>query len=179
MTEPEFSRPVGIDSLGEQPRTMNVAAEADERAALATRFGLLALDRLEAEFGLTRSGDAIEISGTLRAEVVQACVASAAPVPAALIVPFDIAFRPHPDGGGADEEVELSESELDVIFHDGGEIDVGEAVAETLSLNLDPYPRAPGAEAILRAAGVKGEDEIEAEKSPFAALAGLKDKLKP
>jgi len=42
-----------------------------------------------------------------------------------------------------------------VVFYDGASIDVGEAVAETLLLNLDPYPRAPGAEQALRAAGVR------------------------
>lgn len=179
MTEPEFSRPVRLDTPGELPTAMAVAAGPDERAALAARFGLLAIDRLEAELSLSRSGDGIDISGTLRASVVQACVASAAPVPAALIVPFAIAFRPHPEDGRADEELELSESEMDIVFYDGAGIDVGEAVAETLALNLDPWPRSPEAEATLRAAGVKREDEIETEKSPFAALAGLKDKLRP
>ena len=60
------------------------------------------------------------------------------------------------------------------VFYDGAAIDVGEAVAETLSLSLDPYPRAPGAEEALEAAGVKSEEEA----GPFAALAGLRDKLK-
>jgi uncharacterized metal-binding protein YceD (DUF177 family) len=175
MTRAEFSRPVGIDTLGESPRAMAVAAEADERAGLTRRFGLLALDRLTAELVLSRNGERIHLDGTLRAEVVQACVASGVPVPAALIVPFDIVFRPQPVAGDADEEVELSEDELDVVFYDRAEIDVGEAVAETLSLNLDPWPRAPDAEAALRAAGVKREGEEE--KGPFAALAGLKDKL--
>jgi hypothetical protein len=63
---------------------------------------------------------------------------------------------------------------MDVVFYDLAAIDVGEAVAETLLLSLDPYPRAPGAEAALRAAGVKGEEEAGA----FGALAGLRDKLK-
>jgi len=175
MTEPEFSRPVRIDTLGEAPRAMAVAARPGELAALARRYGLLALDRLTAELALGRSGAQIDLGGTLRAEVVQACVASGAPVPTTLIVPFDIIFRPQPAAGGADEEVELSEGELDVDFYDRAEIDVGEAVAETLALNLDPWPRAPDAEAALRAAGVKREGEEE--KGPFAALAGLKDKL--
>ncbi len=61
-----------------------------------------------------------------------------------------------------------------MVFYDRAEIDVGEAVAETLALNLDPWPRAPDAEAALRAAGVKREGEEE--RGPFAALAGLKDK---
>ena len=175
MTAPELSRPVRIDTLGTQPRPMEIAAEPEERAALAARFGLIALDRLEADLEVARTGDEVTLSGTLQAEVTQACVASGAPVPAALIVPFDILFRPQPADGRPDEEVELAEKELDVVFYDKGEIDVGEAVAETLSLNLDPYPRAPEAEAILREAGVKQEGEEE--KGPFAGLAALKDRL--
>ena len=175
MTAPEFSRPVRLDTLGEQPREMTLAAEPEERAALARRFGLLALDRLEAALTVTRRDDEIALHGVLRGEVSQACVASGAPVPAALIIPFDILFRPQPTAR-PDEEVELSESEMDVVFYEGGEIDLGEAVAETLSLNLDPYPRAPEADAALRTAGVKGEGEEE-KKNPFAALAGLKGKL--
>ena len=175
MTPPEFSRPVRVDAVGEQPRAMKIATEPEERAALAVRFGLLALGRLEAELSLARNGDAIAVHGTLQADVVQACVASGAPVPATLAAPFDILFRPQPEAG--EDEIELSESEMDVVFYDGGEIDVGEAVAETLSLSLDPYPRSPEADAILRAAGVKREGEEE--KGPFAALAALKGKLKP
>lgn len=176
MTAPEFSRPVRIDTLGEQPREMELAAGPEERAALARRFGLLGLDRLEAQLAVSRKGEEARVAGTLRAEVVQACVASGAPVPASLTVPFEIAFRPLPADGRPDEEVELSESELDVVFHDKGEIDVGEAVAETLALNLAPWPRAPEGDAVLREAGVQREGEEEKE-SPFAALAGLKDKL--
>ena len=178
MTEAEFSRPLRIDTIGEQPRELQVAAEPEERAALARRFGLPGLERLEAELAVWRKGEEVRLAGTLRAEVSQACVASGAPVPASLIVPFDILFRPQPADGRPDEEVELSEGEMDVVFYDRAEIDLGEAVAETLSLNLDPYPRAPEAEAALRAAGVRREGEEEKE-NPFAALAGLKDRLKP
>lgn len=176
MTGPEFSRTVRIDTLGEQPRAMEIAAEPAERAALARRFGLLAIDRLEADLAISRVGDEVTVHGTLQAEVVQPCVASGAPVPATLAAPFDILFRPQPASGKAEEEIELSESEMDVVFYDRAEIDVGEAVAETLSLGLDPYPRSPEADAILREAGVKREGEEE--KGPFAALAGLKDQLK-
>lgn len=178
MTAPEFSRPVRLDTIGAQPRELKLAAEPAEREALARRFGLLALDRLEAEVAVSRRDDEIVLRGTLRAAVSQACVASGAPVPANVVIPFDILFRPQPAPGQADEEVELAEAEMDVVFYEEGEIDLGEAVAETLSLNLDPYPRAPEADAALRSAGVKSEGEEEKE-SPFAALAGLKGQLKP
>jgi uncharacterized metal-binding protein YceD (DUF177 family) len=174
---PEFSRPVRVETLGAEPRRLAVEADEAERAALAERFGLASIGRLTAEATLTRSGETIVAAGSLRAEVVQICVATGEPVPAAVDEPFRIEFRPEP-AAAPDEEVELGERELDVTFYAGGAIDVGEAVAETLSLSLDPFPRAPGAEASLQAAGVKSEEQARAESSPFASLAVLKDKLK-
>ena len=73
----------------------------------------------------------------------------------------------------APEEVELTADDLDLMPVDGGAIDLGEAVAETMALALDPFPRGPGAAAALKAAGVISEEEAK----PLGALAGLKDKL--
>jgi len=171
---PEFHRPVAVDSLGEAPRGIRIEADQAERRALAERFGLIALDRLEADLALARSGAEIRLTGTLHAALVQACAASGAPVAATLASPFEILLRPQPAAAAPDEEIELSESEMDVVFYEGRTIDLGEAVAETLALNLDPYPRAPGADEALKAAGVASEEEA----GPFAALAGLRDKLK-
>ncbi|MGE5721799.1 MAG: YceD family protein [Sphingomonadales bacterium] len=172
---PEFSRPVRVDTLGAEPHTLSVEADEAERAALARRFGLPAIDRLSAELSLTRTGATVSASGTLRAAVTQSCVATGEPVDATIEEPFRILFSPEPEGTpGQEEEVELSESDCDVVFYSGAAIDVGEAVAETLSLSLDPWPRAPGAEQALKEAGIKSE----AEAGPFAALAGLKDRLK-
>lgn len=173
MNAPEFSRPVRIDALGEKPQRIAVEAEEGERSALAKRFGLVAIDRLAAEAALSRTGEAIRASGVVTGAVTQSCVASGEPVEARIETPFELVFRPQPEAASPDEEIELGEKELDTIFYGGGAVDLGEAVAETLFLNLDPYPRAPGAEEALDAAGVKSE----AEAGPFAALAGLRDKL--
>ena len=174
MNAPEFSRPVRADTLGAEPRTMAIEAEEEERAALARRFGLVAIDRLAAETALVRDGEDVTATGRIMAAVTQSCVATAEPVEAVVDEAFELRFRPTAAAGGAEEEVELSESELDVTFYDGVSIDLGEAVAETLALSLDHYPRAPGAEEALKAAGVKSEEEA----GPFGALAGLRDKLK-
>ena len=80
---------------------------------------------------------------------------------------------PEPQSGSADEEIELGESDCDVVFHDGGAIDLGGAIADTLALALDPYPRSAGAEAALKDAGVLTEEQA----GPFAALAQLKKSL--
>ncbi len=169
---PEFSRTVRIDTLGSAPRAMTIEADEAERAALAERFGLVSIESLVAEVALSRADEAVTAAGTLKAAVTQSCVATAVPVPATVEEPFTILFRPQPRGH-SDEEIELSEHEMDVVFYDGAMVDIGDAVAESLSLGLDPYPRAPDAEAALRDAGVKSEEEMEAERvarSPFAAL---------
>jgi len=170
---PEFSRAVAIETLQAAPREMAIEADEQERAALATRFGLIAVDSLMAEFELSRDGGTVAARGTLSATVTQSCVATAEPVPASLKESFEIAFLPLPNPAKSEEEVELDGNELDTIFYEGGAIDIGEAVAETLFLSLDPYPRAPQAEEALRAAGVISEEEAR----PAGALAGLKDLL--
>ncbi len=172
MTAPELSRPVRIDTLGEEPRALAVETDEAERAALAARFGLIAVDRLSADVTLVRHGETVDCAGTLRAAVAQACVATGDPVPAELDEPFAVRFAP-PRAGTGDEEVELDAGDLDVIDYHGGAVDVGEAVAQTLALALDPFPRCPGADAALDAAGVIGE----ADTGPFAVLKALKDRL--
>lgn len=174
MTVPEFSRPVRLDALGAEARRFGIEANAAEREALAKRFALRAIGRLEAEAELVRKGEEVVASGRLRASVTQSCVASGEPVEAEIDEPFALVFRPRSEAGRPDEEVELGEAELDVTFYDGALVDLGEAVAETLALALDPYPRAAGAEEALKAAGVKTEEEA----GPFGALAALRDKMR-
>ena len=171
--KPELSRPVRIDTLGDGGRTISVSADPEERAALAHRFALMSLDRLDAEAELRREGDIVFAEGRLRAAAVQACVASGEPVPATIDDSFSLRFVPQTAGSG--EEIELDAEDFDTIDYQGSSIDLGEAIAETLALSLDPFPRSTDADAVLRAAGVLSEEE--AVTGPFAALKGLKDKL--
>ena len=175
MTAPEFSRTVRVDTIGEVTRRLNVEAEETERIDLARRFGLIGIDCLTAAVALSRKGRDVAMAGTLVAKVTQACVATGAPLDSVIEAPFDLLFRPQLEVAGREDEIELGETEMDIVFYDKASIDVGEAVAETLLLNLDPYPRAPGAEQALKAAGVKSEEEA----GPFGALAALRDRLKP
>lgn len=174
MTIPanELSRPVRLDTLGEATRDLDIEASDAERTALARRFGLLALDRLKAHVHLHREGQAIAASGRIEAAVSQACVATGEPVPATIDEPFRLRFLPEEMIGEA-EEIELSEEDCDTIPFAGNLIDIGEAVAETLALALDPFPRSPDADEALKAAGVLQEGEA----GPFAALKALKDRL--
>jgi uncharacterized metal-binding protein YceD (DUF177 family) len=169
---PEFSRTFRLDELGGAARAVSIAAEESERAALAARFGLIGIERLEASADLMRDGDVVTANGRLEAEVIQACVASGDPVPEKIAEDFALRFVPAGSEESA-EEIELDEKDLDEIDYEGGSIDLGEAVAQTMALALNPFPRAPSADAKLREAGVLGEEDA----GPFAALKALKDKL--
>jgi uncharacterized metal-binding protein YceD (DUF177 family) len=176
--EPEFSRPLRLDQIGAGEQGVEIAAEPAERAALARRFGLADIGALSARFTVRRDAAGVVAVGQVQAEVVQRCVASGEPVPARVDEAVTLRFLPEPDATAAEDEVELSEAEADTVFYTGGAIDLGEAAAESMALALDPFPRAPGAAAALKAAGVLSEEEAAAASSPFAGLVALRDQFK-
>ncbi|MCW2380526.1 MULTISPECIES: YceD family protein [unclassified Sphingobium] len=169
---PEFSRILRLNELGDGRRDRTVEADAAERAALARRFGLRSLDWLEAQAHVAPDAGGCRVTGRVRASLVQACVATDEDVPAELDVPMDVRFvRGLDENGESDaEEIELREEDCDILPLEDERIDLGETVAQTLFLNLDPYPRVPDADEKLRALGVLSEEDA----GPFAALKGLK-----
>ncbi len=169
---PEFSHIIRLDDIAAHKGQIVLAANDEERAALTKRFGLLELSQLEAILTLRPDNKGIALHGRMKAALSQSCTATGEAVPENIDEPLHIRFSNMPVVGV--EEVELSNADCDVQFHDGKGIDVGEAVAQTLGLALNPYPRSPQADAILRKAGVKSEEEAKTETSPFAALAKLK-----
>lgn len=166
----EFSRPVRVDTIGQAPRDIVIEASREERAALARRFDIAALACLTATASLARQGSDIVAAGSLEARLVQLCVATNVELPAQISAPFEIVFRSGAPSDVPDGGLELSEGECDVAFYEGSAVDIGEAVAETLALAIDPYPRAGDADAALKELGVLSEGEA----GPFAVLAGLK-----
>jgi hypothetical protein len=161
---PEFSRPVRLDQIPGRERAMEISATVAERQALAKRFGLVGLDRLEATVRLSRSGVFYTVEADWQADVVQACVVTLEPVASHLA--DHLVERYGPTDG---EELEL---DLDPVADapeaiEGNAIDIGEAVAQAMSLALDPYPRKPGA-----TVAIAGEEESGVR--PFSALSKLR-----
>ncbi|MDD3798639.1 MAG: DUF177 domain-containing protein [Novosphingobium sp.] len=163
----EFSRPVDRARMGDGMR--HLVADERERAALTRRFGLVSLDRLEADIALEADGDAVMASGTMRAAFVQSCAVSGEDLPVTVEEPLAFRFAPT-DAYRPDEEIELSETDCDTIEYDGAAFDLGEAVAQSLALMIDPYATGPNAEQARKDAGLLGEEQA----GPFAALAALK-----
>ena len=172
---PEFSRTERIDQIGAAERTVAITADEGERAALARRFELVSIERLEASFAVRAEAGGVLATGRVAGDVTQACSATGEPLTARVDEAVQLRFVEQL--GGSEEELELSPDALDVLPIENGAIDLGEAAAETLLLALDPFPRAPGAQAKLAQAGVIGEEEAQAQASPFGALADLKRKL--
>ncbi len=145
--EPEFSRPVAVEPIGRGEAVETIEASPAERAALARRFGLNGLDRLAAELRLRRGpgGQIITVEGRLEADVVLTCVVTLEPFPAHIEDSFSARFI-EPKGGRrlaeSDFGDELEEAPEEI---EGDSIDIGELVAQHLSLAIDPYPRAPEA----------------------------------
>lgn len=168
----DWSKPVRLDQLPATGRELTLRPSPAERAAVAERLDLFELPSLSADVLLERDRGDLIASGTLRAQAVQACSVTGEPVAAEVHEAFELRFR-EDDAKAKGDEIELSEGELDVLPLRGGAADLGQALADTLALALPPYPRAPGAEAALREAGVRTEEEVEAERvaaSPFAVL---------
>jgi uncharacterized metal-binding protein YceD (DUF177 family) len=168
---PEFSRPLDVQRIRREEEMFEIAAKPAERAALASRFGLQALDRLAAVVRVQRiPGGLIRLQAELDADVAQACVLTLEPVPAKLAESFTLLYS---------EDRERSEVTLDGAAEPvepvvDGVIDMGEAVAQQLSLALDPFPRAPNApQPSLETAP---EAPPAPTNSPFQALAALRSK---
>lgn len=166
MSELEFSRLIDRRHITAQP--VELKANDAERIALARRFGIVAIKQLTARLHLACEGDVVAVQGRLSARIVQSCAISAEDLPVAIDEP--LAFRFIPETAIEEEELELEEQDLDEIGYSGHSFDLGEAVAQSLALSIDPYATGPEADRARQEAGITSE----AANGPFAALAALK-----
>ncbi len=167
---PEFSYPMDIRGITAEP--VKLTADQAQREALAARFAIVAVDRLEAEIMLEANGSDVTARGTIHADIVQSCAVSGEDLTASVEEPIELLFVPEREIAVAeDEEIELTAEELDEIAYSGTSFDLGEAVAQTLALAIDPYAVGPKAELARREHGLAGE---EASGPMAAALAALK-----
>lgn len=150
-------------------RTAEIVANDAECAALADRFSLVAVNSLTAVLNLSRDGEKVTATGTLMADIVQSCAISGDDLPAQIREDVSLLFVPATNDYAPDEEVELEEAELDEIPYEGDRFDLGEAVAQSLALAIDPFATGPNAEEVRREVGL-AEPEKE---NPFAKLKGL------
>ncbi len=165
---PELSRV--IDTRQADGKSVSIEADANERAALARRFAIPSVDRLFAQVELRRTGDTVHVEGKLEAAIVQSCAVSAEDVPQTIAEPLSFRFVPARDDYQPDAEIELDAEELDEIDYDGVSFDLGEAIAQSLALAIDPFAIGPEAESARCGAWISDGTA----SGPFAVLAQLK-----
>jgi uncharacterized metal-binding protein YceD (DUF177 family) len=166
----EWSRLVRLHELGRGPVDLHLEADAAHRSQVAQRLGLESVSSLKADLRVRPWFDGAEVTGRFEAVVEQICSVTLDPftqtVGGAIEVRVVPEGSPHasvPSEGG---EVELdleADDPPDVLAHDA--IDVAAYVVEHVALELDPFPRKPGAEF-----DYKPPTE---EESPFAVLKKL------
>ena len=168
MSTPEFSRPIDVRQA--EGKAAHLEASEAERRALAARFDLVAIERLEADITLDRKDRVVEAQGTLSADIVQSCAVSAEDLSVAVREKVRFRFVPEARHATPDEEVELDADDCDEIEYAGSQFDLGEAVAQSLALAIDPFLTGPQADETRRRAGLLDPEAT----GPFAALKALK-----
>ena len=154
------------------PLRRRIDLTAPERRDVARDLGLEGLNLLEAEVRLSGWHDGLRIEADWRGNVTQTCGVSLDPFDSPLSGAFTVDVVPagSPHAPVADDvEIVLDlegDDPPDVV--EGDAVDVGAYVIEHLALEIDPFPRKPGAEF--------QPPEAEPESSPFAVLRALKPK---
>lgn len=161
MSENELTRIVKARQL--PAAAIVIDADENERTALARRFGIPAVNALQGEISLEEDGKAVLARGTLIANIVQNCAVSGEEFEVSIDEPLLMRFVKEGQIDPAlseDEEIEIeiSPEDCDEIEYSGESFDLGEAVAQSLGLAIDPYAEGPEADAVRTATGITGDD---------------------
>ena len=158
----EFSRPLQVDRVPALGCHERLAAGEKECAALAKRFDI---PRIHSLGGLLKvvpwRGGGLKITGTLNARVDQVSIISLETFTSDLEFAIERYFlSPRAGQPTAEEDVDVIEN---------GSVDLGEILAESMALELDPYPRREG-----EVFNDLEELPESAKVSPFTSLSKLK-----
>ncbi|WP_334164583.1 YceD family protein [Phenylobacterium sp.] len=167
----DWTRPLRLHELGRGAVTLTLEPDAAQRAKVAHDLGLESLPALTASLTVKPWLDGAEITGRFRAVVEQICSVSLDPFQQTLEGRIEV--RAVPQGSPHAPAAEGGEVELDADAPDppdvldGDAVDLAGYVVEHLALEVDPFPRKPGAEFDYTPS--------TQEESPFAVLRKLKD----
>lgn len=188
LPENEWSFCIKVEDLSGRPETFSLEADEDERTALARRFGVLSLESLCAEVTVTPSAGAFHVTGLLKAKVIQPCTVSAESVESEIEEKFEGWFADRNQtisfaAAKKEREVQIAHSEVKILEENedpepvvGGRIDLGEFVAQHLSLALPTYPQKEGVQHEYGDEDGGANEPSPLRKNPFEALKDWKEK---
>jgi len=169
MSEP-WSVIVRLGELARGPRTLDLQPDDAQRAQIAREIGLISLPALQARVEVRPWLDGAELRGRIHARVEQVCGVTLDPFEQPLEAEFEVraapAGSPHAPVEGDEIVLDLEGPDPPDVLEDDA-VDVAAYVIEHLALELDPFPRKPGA---------RFDYEIEQpDDSPFGVLKRLSD----
>ncbi len=143
-----WSDTIRFAEVARSPVHRRLQADEAARRRIARSLGLDSLGRLEAELTLTPWLDGVDVAGRWSADTTQLCSLSGEEFDAPLEGVFQVRVLPP---SSPNVPVETGEVTIDVEGEDppdvaGSEvIDLAAYVVEHLALEIDPFPRKPGA----------------------------------
>ena len=166
MIAPPWSHPVRLSQV-QRATTIPLEASEAERAAVAELLELEALAQLAGQVTLAPWLDGAELSGRFEAAFTRTCGVTLEPFDQTLTGAFTVRIVPSgsPNAPIAEEEIDVEADDPPDVL-EGDAVDVAAYLVEHFALELDPFPRAPGAQF--------AQPPEPDEPSPFAKLAALK-----
>ncbi|MBK1635947.1 hypothetical protein CKO19_09390 [Rhodovulum adriaticum] len=162
---------------GRLPVDILLRPDAEARAAMADRLGLIGLRKLRFEGRLVPEDRRDwRLEARLGATVVQPCVVTLAPVTTRIDTDVIRHYRAEMPPLPESEEIEMPEDDTQEPLPET--LNLTRVLEEALALALPLYPRAEGAELGETVVAPPGAAPLTEEATrPFAGLAALKKKL--
>lgn len=181
MTDKTLNYCLPSNEIGAETIAVSIVATDKQRKELAERFGIIDIESLKShvEISYSNSHKAYVVRGHVSSDVVQPCVVSLDPVHEKVDCDFEVLVVSEEQANTWDRD----EKYLDETFPDydtmmDDTVAVGEIVAQTVSIHLNPFPRGEGV--VLRSDKdflSVNEGEIKRD-NPFAKLTDLKSRLR-
>lgn len=188
LLEQEWSHFFDADDVDKsRPTTITIEASEDERADLARRFAVESISKAQADLTLARESGTIHVTGQFYCTITQNCVVT--------LEPFDTELSEAVEGWFADKEnrvsfaaakkereVVKSHAEVEILDESEdpeaiieGRIDLGELVAQHISLTIPLYPRKDGVKYEVGDDNFEIDEKSPLRKNPFEALKDWKE----
>ena len=158
-----FSEVVRVNELG-AGLERHLVPDADAMKRIVKALDLASLSAFEADLKITPAHVGWTLSGRITATLEQVCGITLEPLPVQVDERFSVDLVEAAEPESDEIEIGIDDESPDVI--EDGRIDLGQYAVEQLALQLDPFPRKPGAEFV--------QPEEPAEISPFAVLKAFK-----
>ena len=169
-----------LNEIDKDAKLYLIEANSEQQKELVNRFKILELSDLQAKLSVSydKHQKGVVVSGNLKADLVQQCVVTLGPVPEKIDEEFELLLVSPEQAAVLDEEELYADPEApDYDAIEGNIVPLGEVVAQTLSVMMNPYPRVAGAEVKpVAGSNFTANEEVGKKPTPFAALAELRDK---